>query len=81
MHLIWTEARRQAYDKLLECLTSSPMLRKFDPVLETFGAVDASEHSQAIGSVLSQRGDDGMRPVACLSRKMTNTEMRYGIRD
>jgi hypothetical protein len=80
-HLKWTPSMHKAFDTLLDCLTSAPILRKFDPSLPTFVAVDASETSRAVGGVLSQQDEHGMRPVAYFSRKMNDTEMRYGVRD
>ena len=73
---IWGESQEQAFDKIKQALTNSPVLALFDPSLETIVSADAS--SYGLGAVLLQRQRDSqLKPVAFVSRSMTPTEKRY----
>ena len=81
---LWTLDHQAAFDHLKQAFTSAPVLRHFDPTLETVIECDASDHVCA--GVLSQRHPDGngkfvLHPVAFYSKKMTPAECNYGIGD
>jgi hypothetical protein len=77
----WTAAHSQVFDELKEAFCSAPILRHFDPALETIVETDASDFAAA--GVLSQRFPEGdsfvLHPVAYYSRKLTPAECNYGI--
>jgi hypothetical protein len=79
----WTAAHSQVFDELEEAFCSAPILRHFDPALETIVETDASDFAAA--GVLSQRFPAGdslvLHPVAYYSRKLTPAEYNYGIGD
>jgi hypothetical protein len=79
----WTAAHSQVFDELTEAFCSAPILRHFDPALETIVETDASNFAAA--GVLSQRFPEGdglvLHPVAYYSRKLTPAECNYGIGD
>ncbi|MBE3049289.1 hypothetical protein IMZ48_43675 [Candidatus Bathyarchaeota archaeon] len=51
------------------------ILRHYDPLLPIRVETDASDY--AIGAVLSQLYDGRWHPVAYLSKKLKNAELRY----
>ena len=71
----WTDAHEQAFLKLKAALTSAPVLRLPDPNLDYEIMVDSS--TKAIGSVLMQRHDGKLHPVAFYSCKLTGAELSY----
>ena len=72
----WGQAQEEAFNKVKTILSSAPVLALFDPNLNTVVSSDAS--SFVLGAVLLQiQTDDFCRPVAYISRAMTNTEQRY----
>jgi hypothetical protein len=79
----WTAAHSQVFNKFKEAFCSAPILRHFDPALETIVATDASDFAAA--GVLSQRFPEGdslvLHLVACYSRKLTPAECNYSIGD
>ena len=80
----WTPAQDTAFSKLKTAFTSAPILRHFDPLLDTILECDASD--LVISGILSQYfiGPDGkkmLHPIAYFSRKMTAPEVNYGIGD
>ena len=62
-----------------EAFTSAPILRHFNPELEVIIETNASNF--AIGCVLSQRWEKGLRPVAFHWRKITLAEMNDVVQD
>jgi hypothetical protein len=76
-------AHPQVFDELKEAFCCAPILRHFDPALETIVETDASGFAAA--GVLSQRFPEGdslvLHPVAYYSRKPTPAECNYGIGD
>ena len=50
---VWSRAAEIAFQFLKACFTTQPILRHFDPSLESFLEVDASDF--ALGGVLSQK--------------------------
>jgi len=75
----WTSACQKAFETLRDSLISEPVLKIFEPELETRIETDASGF--AIGSVLTQKHKDGWHPVAFLSRSMTAPEKNYPIQE
>ena len=73
----WTAEQEEAITLLIHLISSAPVLRFFDPTLETFVYSDASEF--AIGGWIGQKYADGIHPVLYWSRKMTPTERRYHV--
>jgi hypothetical protein len=71
---------RRAFQALKTAFTSAPILRHFDPALETTIESDASDY--AISAILSQVQPSGLlHPVAFLSRKMSPAERNYDVHD
>ena len=79
---IWTPACQSAFEYLKTQFTSAPILKHFDPSLETILETDASD--RVVSGVLSQyhvQPDQSRRllPVAYHSRKMNAAECNYGV--
>ncbi|KAK9712801.1 RNase H-like domain found in reverse transcriptase [Popillia japonica] len=69
----WREEHEEAFCKLKEILSNSPLLRHFNPSSETELHVDAS-------GVLYQKDTDCfLHPVAFISRTLTPNERKYPI--
>jgi hypothetical protein len=81
----WTEAHQKVFDELKEAFCSAPILKHFNPELETILETDSSDFAAA--AVLSQKHPDPitensvLHPVAYYSRKLTPAECNYGIGD
>jgi hypothetical protein len=75
----WGRAQEEAFSKLKEAFTSSPILHTFDSQLDTVLETDASDY--ALGAILSQVVEGQTRPVAYYSRSFTPPEMNYEIHD
>jgi hypothetical protein len=78
----WTPEHTRIFDALKEAFCTAPILRHFNPALETLVESDASDFAAA--GVLSQRfpepdGSLVLHPVAYYSRKLTPAECNYGI--
>lgn len=74
----WSMEADQAYKSLKQSLISDPCLRlpRFDKPFAI--ATDAS--SYALGCVLLQDDEDGFQhPIACASRKLSDSELRYSV--
>ena len=73
----WETAQSEAFKKVKEKLTNTPLLALYDPSAETKVSADAS--SFGLGAVILQRPDANSewRAVAFASRTMTDTEVRY----
>uniref|UniRef100_A0A3B3C9Q2 Gypsy retrotransposon integrase-like protein 1 n=1 Tax=Oryzias melastigma TaxID=30732 RepID=A0A3B3C9Q2_ORYME len=72
----WGTAQQRAFDELRKELSSPAVLAQYCLNRETKIAADAS--SFGLGGVLSQKQPTGeWRPVAFISRSMTNAERRY----
>ena len=75
---LWGMAQQQAFDKIKKALSKVPTLAIYDSSRETKVSSDAS--SFGLGAVLMQSTTDGhWKPVAYISRAMTETEQRYVI--
>ncbi len=71
----WGPAEKQSFDALKAVLTSTPVLRVWDPARPTCLLTDASE--LAVSAILEQPDDSGaFRPVAFESPKLTHCGSR-----
>ena len=69
-----------AFESLKKAFTSAPILAHVDPEKPFIIEADASDF--ALGSILSQQGDDEkLHPVAFHSRKFDAAEINYEIHD
>ena len=76
----WTPCCQQVFDELKSRFCSAPVLKHFDPTLESILETDASDY--VVSGILSQRHPDPakpesrgtMHPVAFLSEKMAPAE-------
>ena len=74
----WDNDCEQAFQKLKQCLSCSPILMHPNPQKPYILECDASNY--AIGSILSQYDEDHkLHPVAYFSRSLSNTEINYSI--
>jgi len=75
---VWTGVHQQAFDMMIQCLVSYPVLRHPDLNKPFIVHTDAS--TVAIAGILSQIGDDG-QDYACAyeSRILKGAELHYGI--
>ena len=78
-NFVWSAACEEAFSKLRQRFTEAPILRHFDPSLETQLETDASDF--AIGAILSQQFLSRWHPCAFHSRKMAAAEINYEIHD
>ena len=67
----WSDTHQTAFDELLRCMASPPVLTSYELALPTTLTTDASE--KAIGGILTQNG----KPVMFVSRVLSATEQRY----
>ena len=67
----WNSEADKHYDKVLHALINGKVLTSYKLGAPTCLIVDASEH--ALGAVLEQNG----KPVTCISRKLSTTELHY----
>ena len=79
----WNEDCQRVFEELKECFCTAPILKHFDPTLETILETDASDY--VVLGILSQKHMENgkliLHPVAYLSEKMTPAEYNYGIGD
>lgn len=81
---IWSQSCDRSFEALKKAFTSEPILKHFDPKLDTILETDASD--RVISAVLSQyhTNSDGIKrlhPVAYFSRKMNSAEVNYTVGD
>ncbi len=76
---IWTDEQQESFDKLKELIAKAPCLAIADPKREFIIHTDASGY--ATGAVLMQKYDQGLRPVAFLSKKMLPAEINYPVHE
>lgn len=67
----WTDSHDEAFRKIKQAVSNTPVLRYFNPREETVLQCDAS--STGLGATLMQQG----QPVAYASRSLTDTERNY----
>ncbi|KAL1914349.1 uncharacterized protein VTP21DRAFT_8988 [Calcarisporiella thermophila] len=78
--LKWTPECQQAFNKLKEALTQTPILSP--PDYEKGFEIYADASDFAVGAVLCQQNDEGVpRPIAFMSKKLTRTQRRYETHD
>jgi hypothetical protein len=75
----WTEVEQRAFDELKAALVQGPVLIVPDPKLPFTLATDASGY--AVGGALTQDQGRGQQPVAFLSKRMSNAEMKYPVHE
>ena len=72
----WGAREEQAISEIIEAVTKAPILKHFDPKLETEVHCDASDY--ALGGMISQKHEDGeWHPVLFASRKLQPAELNY----
>ena len=71
----WSAECQRCFDELKRRLTCPPVLDHFDTSASTVVTCDAS--SVALGACLSQRHQDGERPIAFASRTLSPAERKY----
>ena len=72
----WTPVCEAAFQKLKNCLCSTPVLRS--PDFDRTFIVQTDASNRGVGAVLSQVGEDGTdHPIAYYSRKLLPREERY----
>jgi len=80
---IWDSSCEEVFRKLKDAFTSAPILRHFDPDLQTIVETDASDY--VTSGILSQKhvanGKLVLYPVAFISEKMSSAECNYRIGD
>ena len=67
--------QKQAFEKLKDLVTESPVLKFFDPNLPIKVTSDASQHG--LGAILEQCHDNKWFSVAYASRSLTSSEKNY----
>ncbi|MBD2359459.1 DDE-type integrase/transposase/recombinase [Tolypothrix sp. FACHB-123] len=75
----WEAEEEEAFQRLKLGFVSWPVLRQWDPDLETLVEPDSS--GRAIGGCLSQRVGDAWHPVAYHSAKLSPAQRNYTIHD
>ncbi|XP_037083880.1 uncharacterized protein K02A2.6-like [Pollicipes pollicipes] len=74
----WTQEQQLAFSKVKQLISTSPVMRPFDPHLPTVVTSDASD--RGAGAVLTQTQYSGEeRPFAYWSRSFTEAESRYSV--
>ena len=68
---VWTHEHDKAFDQVKQMVTTTPLLKYYDPREELTIQCDSSE--SGLGAALTQKG----QPIAFASRAMTDTETRY----
>jgi len=76
----WEEARQKAFDKLKQVFMMKLVLAA--PDLDKELRVEADTSNYATGEVLSMKcSDEKWRPVAFISKSLSDTEQNYKIHD
>lgn len=73
----WEQSCSEAFQKIIHCLTNTPVLAFGDPTKPYIVHIDASCHG--LGAVLNQEYPEGLRPVAFTSRKLSASEKNYPV--
>ena len=75
---VWEQPQDNAFYKVKEQLTTTPVLAHYSPHSETVIAADAS--NMGLGAVLLQVQHDGTRkPVSFISRSLTDAEKNHAV--
>ncbi|GJP43304.1 hypothetical protein CLOM_g2785 [Closterium sp. NIES-68] len=75
----WEPRHQEAVEQLKQALTSAPVLILPDPERDYVIEADASD--QAVGAVLMHDQENGLQPIAYLSKKLHGAELNYPIHD
>ena len=75
----WTFSAQEAFDRLKSLFTSAPLLRHFDPDLQSTLFTDSSGF--ALSGTICQPHNGRLHPVAFWSRKCVPAECNYDIHD
>jgi hypothetical protein len=75
----WDEKQRKAVCALVRLLSEEPVLVHFDESLPTEIHTDVSHFG--LGAVLAQKVDGEVKPVAFLSRALSDAESRYHLNE
>lgn len=75
--VLWTfdKPQHEAVKKLKTLITSSPVLKYYNPNHPTRVSSDASQ--EGLGAVLEQQNDNQWHPIAFASRSLTPAERNY----
>ncbi len=76
---VWGAEQQEAFQALKGAVSSAPCLAIPDPQREFIVHTDASGY--ATGAVLMQQFDEGLRPIAFLSKKMTPAQRNYPVHE
>ena len=75
---VWGPDQEESFKQVKEILTSPPVLKNFNPHLETQVVTDASR--LGVGFILRQRDKAGQwRLIQCGSRALNGPESRYAV--
>lgn len=72
----WSEVQKAAFESTKALVSTTPVLRYFDPTKPVTLQVDASESGLG-GALLQMNSDNQLQPVVFTSCTMTDTERRY----
>ncbi len=75
----WSHEADAAFQKLKKAVISAPVLRQFNDNAPITITTDASKY--AIGGVMEQKFNDGIHPVAFISRTLNPAEQNYAAHD
>jgi len=75
----WAEEQQTAFDALKAAVANGPCLALPDESKPYIVHTDASGY--ATGAVLMQQHEEGLRPIAFLSKRMTDAEQRYPVHE
>lgn len=73
----WDQSCTEAFKNIIRCLTNAPVLAFTDPSKPYVLHIDAS--FQGLGAVLNQEHQEGLRPVAFATRKLSCSEKNYPV--
>jgi hypothetical protein len=75
----WDEPVENSFRQLQQAMSEAPVLASPDPTRKFIVTTDASDF--AIGAALSQHFDDGERPIAFHSKKLSPAEANYPVHE
>ena len=76
---VWTEKHQECFESIQEMLTEHTLLSRYDESKPVGLVCDASD--LGVGSCLFQVENDKIRPIEFYSRKLTEAEKKYHIRE
>ena len=71
----WTKEVNDDFEQLKKEITEAPCLAHFDPKKDNFITTDAC--NTGLGATLSQKEDENFKPIAFVSRCLTDCERKY----